>query len=72
MTLEEFDKLSDEEKEMMQIGAKCLTKIINEMEKCEVGEDKSVLIFSCKDADGKPYYFNLTGFMKDSPEKHDV
>lgn len=72
MTKEEYDKLSDDDKEMMQIGAKCLTRIINEMEKCEVGEDESVLIFSCKDADGEPYFFNVTGYKQNSPQKHDV
>lgn len=72
MTKEDFDKLSEDEKSMMQIGANSLKRIINEMIKCEATDDGG-LIFKTIDAkSGRQRYFTLTGYEENSPEKHDV
>ena len=75
MKKENYDKLSEEEKDMMQIGARALTRIINEMNKCEAKEDGS-LIYRCEDAENPDIvrYFILTGYEKngDSPQKPNV
>ena len=72
MTKEEYDKLPKEKQEMMQIGAGVLKQIINEMEDCVVGDSESALIFTCKNEKGETKYFNVTGYIKNSPQKHDV
>lgn len=72
MTKEEFNNLPDEEKKMLHLGAGCLTKIMNQMVKCELGDDESTMIFTCRDDDGDEYFFNVTGYKINSPKKPDI
>lgn len=84
MTKEEYDTLPEEEKEMMQVGANLLNRILHEMIKVEIGEDVSVLVFTTRDIEGNVAYFNVSGYVKaeddnvdatlddTSPQNHDV
>lgn len=72
MTKEEFDKLPEEEQAMMQIGARLLTRIMNEMEKVESGDDPSVLVFTTRDVEGNTAYFNVSGYVKAEDDNVDA
>lgn len=70
MTKEDYGKLTDEEKENMQIGGAVLSRILETMESCEPTEDGD-LIFKTNEGKG----FVLMGFIKNeenSPEKPDI